>query len=126
MASSMLECRVSLVRAYHIRKLLWQYRCQLKPVVALGAGLNAEFEGDLNAVLESLYLEPIEIALKARELEILTCRHQLLAEQLRSDARELQQIASEIFWILGFRLIASITPLNQPAWQRTGAVAAWN
>jgi len=62
--------------SYYLRKLLRENLSQLKSVVAPGAAVEADSFTDLNAVVESLYLELDEINETVRELERLALVHQ--------------------------------------------------
>ncbi len=64
------------VTAYTIRRLLRQYQGQLKSVVVEGACLVADPEADLNAVLESLYLDEEEVHTQVAEIEKLMMTYQ--------------------------------------------------
>ena len=94
---------------YYICKLLRQNINRLKWVVAPGAGLQAEPWGNLNAVLNSLYLEDTEMATVVNRLEELTTYHRSLTEQiihLTDDiAAEIAKSETAIFWLLGFKLV---------------------
>ncbi|MGJ3248238.1 MAG: response regulator [Elainellaceae cyanobacterium] len=91
--------------AYYIRRLIRQNIDRLQSVVAKGAGLEVDPLSDLNAVINSLYLEPEEIASAVLKLEKLTALHQGLLGQAGSHRKELLDIEQQIFWILGFKPI---------------------
>jgi hypothetical protein len=82
-------------------------------VVAEGACLVADPEIDLNAVLESLYLDEDEIRVQVAEIEKLMMTYQLL---LKAGAKE-QATATEdkILWILGLKRITTKTTKAAPA-----------
>ncbi|MEO1591607.1 MAG: response regulator [Cyanobacteria bacterium J06632_22] len=89
--------------AYYIRKLLRQNMDQLKSVVAEGAGMTADPMSNLDAVLESLYLEEQEVVDVAQQLETLALSHQSLSAQGNRYRREVQTHEEKIFWLLGFK-----------------------
>lgn len=89
--------------AYYICKLLRQQLSQLRSVVAPGAGLTADWGSDLNAVIESLYLESDAINTAVDELERLALTHQALSTQAALYPQELKTQESKIFWLLGFK-----------------------
>lgn len=89
---------------YYLRKLLRQNLDQLAFVVATGAGIKADPLNDLNAVLESLYLEDVEIATAIQQLEHLALFHQSLSSQGAKYRQELKKTEEQIFWLLGFKL----------------------
>jgi PAS domain S-box-containing protein len=109
--------------AYYIRKLLRQNLDRLSFVVAAGAGIKADPLNDLNAVIESLYLEEEEIVSVIQQLEYLALLHQSLASQGAKYRQELKKTEEELFWLLGFKvqesnqqegtiLIVDDTPVN--------------
>ncbi|ATS18850.1 hypothetical protein BRW62_08940 [Parathermosynechococcus lividus PCC 6715] len=101
------------VTAYTIRRLLRHYQGQLRSVVAEGACLVADPEIDLNAVLESLYLDEDEIRVQVAEIEKLMMTYQLL---LKADAKEqARAIEDQILWILGLKRITTKTANAAPA-----------
>lgn len=98
-----LVTKLSLMTRYYIHKLLRQQAHQLKSIVAQGAGLGIDAKADLDRVLESLYLEEDEIAVKVQQLENLTRCHQVLIAQNNSATEELIEVERQIFWILGLK-----------------------
>lgn len=99
---------VASTTCYYIRKLLAQHRHQLKSLVACGAAITADDKSDLNHVLESLYLEDLEICLMARELEVLAQLHRNLSAQTISSvsiAGQRVEVERRIFWILGLKKV---------------------
>jgi hypothetical protein len=94
---------------YYICKLLRHNIDHLKWVVAPGAGLQAEPWGNLNAVLNSLYLEDVEVAIVVKRLEELTIYHRSLTEQIMQltdeIAAEIAKSETTIFWLLGFKSV---------------------
>ncbi|NJK40878.1 MAG: hypothetical protein HC934_05050 [Acaryochloridaceae cyanobacterium SU_2_1] len=97
---------VTSTTCYYIRKLLAQHKNELKSLVACGAAITADEKSDLNHVLESLYLEDLEICLMARELEVLAQLHRSLSTQTMSSmsiSGQLVEVERRIFWILGLK-----------------------
>ncbi|HEY9623578.1 MAG TPA: response regulator [Crinalium sp.] len=94
--------------AYYIRKLLRQNLDRLTFVVASGAGIKADPLNDLNAVIESLYLEKEEIVAAVKQLEYLSLLHQSLSSQGAQYRQELRKTEEELFWLLGFKLQESL------------------
>ncbi|URR35010.1 hypothetical protein NBE99_10225 [Thermosynechococcus sp. HN-54] len=101
------------VTAYTIRRLLRQYQGQLKSVVVEGACLVADPEADLNAVLESLYLDEEEVRTQVAEIEKLMMTRQLL---LKAGAKErAAAIEDQILWIFGLKRIGKPASKTTPA-----------
>ncbi|AFY62141.1 hypothetical protein [Synechococcus sp. PCC 6312] len=100
------------VTVYYIRKLLRKEQGNLKCIVVDGACLAANPEADLNAVLESLYLDAEEIAEEVLHLETLVMSHQMIGEN--GPAGQLQKVEAEIFWILGLKRIALSSEQSGP------------
>jgi len=100
-----LDSELSLLTCYRLRKLLHQYGSELKSIVAQGAGVCANYQSNLNQVLESLYLEQTEISAKVQQLEALTRQHRILVTRSSSYSQELPEIEQQIFWILGLKLV---------------------
>lgn len=92
------------VTVYYIRRLLRTSQAQLKSVVAEGACLVADPEIDLNAVIESLYLDDEDIAEQINELEKLVLSHQVLVQAKQPD--QIKKVEDQIFWILGLKRTA--------------------
>lgn len=95
---------LSISMIYYLRRLLRQYEPFLKPVIHEGAGLVANAEADLYAVLESLYPEPQELATATEQLGRLILLHQ------KKDLLSIEQyeaITQQIFWILGLKYASS-------------------
>jgi PAS domain S-box-containing protein len=113
---------LSLPSVYYIRRLLHQNLDHLRSVVAKGAAAKVDPFCDLNATLESLYLEPGTINTTIAELEHLIFAHQSLRTHEARYRQELQNIEQKVFWYLGFKLyktdypaailIVDDTPLN--------------
>ena len=95
--------KLSPLAHYHLSKLLYRYADELECVLAEGAGLCANFQSDLNKVLESLYLDDDEIASMADELETLTRMHRTLWDEDTGHSDTLHQLEKQIFWILGLK-----------------------
>ena len=91
-------------QAYYIRKLLYQNLDRLQSVVIKGAGLEADSQSDLNAVLNSLYPDSGEIQEAVQQLERLLRLHQSLNSQKMRHSQELHNIEQQIFWLLGYKL----------------------
>jgi PAS domain S-box-containing protein len=89
---------------YYTRKLLYQNLDRLKSVVVSGAGLKADSQSDLNAVLNSLYPDSQEIQIVVDQLERLLMLHQRLNNQKTRHSQELLKTEQQIFWLLGFKL----------------------
>jgi adenylate cyclase len=90
--------------AYYIRKLLRQNLDRLQFVVFPGAGIQADHLSDLNAVIQSLYLERSQARSVMLDLERFTLSHQALSTQGAMHRQELNRLEQEIFWLLGFKL----------------------
>lgn len=95
---------LSISMIYYLRRLLRQYEPFLKPVICEGAGLVANAEADLCAVLESLYPEAEELAAITEQLSTLILLHQ--KKDLMSPEQH-EGITRQIFWILGFKYLPS-------------------
>ena len=96
--------QLSLSHTYYLRKLLYQNLDRLQSVVARGAGLKADSQSDLNAVLNSLYPDSQEIQSVFQQLERLLLLHQTLSNQKVRHNQELDRTEQQIFWLLGFKL----------------------
>ncbi len=95
---------LSISMIYYLRRLLRQYEPFLQPVIYEGAGLVANAEADLGAVLESLYPDVEELATVMEQLGRLILLHQ------KKDLLSIEQqeaIAQQIFWILGLKYVSS-------------------
>lgn len=97
--------KLSLVTCYYIHKLLRRHAHELKSVLASGAGLDATAEPDLNEVLESLYLDELEISENVRKLEVFVRWHETLANDKATNFQQLAEVERQIFWILGLKKI---------------------
>jgi hypothetical protein len=98
--------KLSPMTRYYIRKLLKQFSQELRSVVAPGAGLCADSLSDLDAVLNSLYLEATELNTVTQKLENLIYFHQAIQSQnsFHSDyGDKLAELEQQIFWLLGFK-----------------------
>jgi PAS domain S-box-containing protein len=98
------QLQLSPSHTYYARKLLYQNLDRLKSVVAAGAGLKADSQSDLNAVLNSLYPDSQEIQIVVEQLERLLMVHQSLSSQKTRHSQELYKTEQQIFWLLGFKL----------------------
>jgi PAS domain S-box-containing protein len=103
---------LALPTIYYIRRLLHQNLDRLQSLVAKGAAIKADPFCDLNAMLESLYLEPIAINATIEELEHLIFSHQTLRLREIRYRQELKSIEQKIFWLLGFKLNQTAYPSN--------------
>lgn len=104
--NSMLQNKTHLspVIIYYLRQILRQNLDRLKFVVATGAALKADPLSDLNAVIDSLYLDPEEVVSTYQKLEKLVEYHQKLATQGFRYRQALTEVEQQIFWLLGFRI----------------------
>lgn len=89
--------------AYYIRKLLRQNFDRLHSVVAKGAGMSFNPLSDLNAVIQSLYLEEEEVQASVKELQQLVVVHKQISEQSHVSRQSIPELESRIFWLLGFK-----------------------
>lgn len=94
---------LTITTAYYIRRLIRQNFDQLQSVVVTGAGIQADVLSDLNAVLQSLYLEPTELSAAELKLEKLTAYHQSLSSQIGANRKNIADLEEQIFWVLGFK-----------------------
>ncbi len=109
------------VTAYTIRRLLRQYQGQLRSVVAEGACLVADPESDLNAVIESLYLDEEEIRAQVAEIEKLMMTYQLL---LKAGAtQQAAAVEDQVFWILGLKRTTATSSNAAPAMSQRMALS---
>lgn len=103
-----LAMRLTPLTSYYVCKLLRQNIDNLKWIVAPGAGLQAEPWGNLDAVLTSLYLEEVELAVVVQRIEALVTYHRSLIEQTLQVtdeiAAEVNRAEVAIFWLLGFKV----------------------
>jgi hypothetical protein len=92
---------------YYLRKLIRQNLTHLQSVVAPGAGPSndwvCDWAGDLNRVIENLYLDPEAINQTVQALEKLTLTHQALTTCGAQYAQEIYSAEKQIFWLLGFK-----------------------
>ncbi|MEB3272615.1 MAG: response regulator, partial [Prochlorothrix sp.] len=89
--------------AYYIRRLIRQNFDRPQSVVASGASLDVDPYSDLVSVIESLYLEEDEAKQVAVELDRLAPLHQGLASRTGGYRKELQELETRIFWLLGLK-----------------------
>ncbi|MBW4577282.1 MAG: hypothetical protein KME08_18580 [Aphanothece sp. CMT-3BRIN-NPC111] len=99
--------KLSIMTCYYLHNFLRKHKNEVKSIVAPGAGVCADSQADLDLVLESLYLEEDEIAVKVKQLETLTRYHQMLLEQNASPTKELIDVERQILWILGLKRVSS-------------------
>lgn len=94
-------------KTYYLRKLLRQNFDRLVSVVAEGGsgggGLSFDPLSDLNAVIQSLYLDPKEIQTTIKELQQLVVVHKRISEQSQINRQSLPELEARIFWLLGFK-----------------------
>ncbi|MGA1262993.1 MAG: response regulator [Prochlorothrix sp.] len=102
-ADSKLAQVLSPTAAYYIRRLIRQNFDRLQSVVASGAGVDVDPFSDLTAVLRSLYLEEEEALKVAAELDRLAPLHQGLSSRTGGYRKELQELETRIFWLLGLK-----------------------
>lgn len=90
-------------KAYYIRKLLKENIDRLHSVFDTGEGLSFDPLGDLNEVIESLYLEDETILATIEELQQLVGVHKRISEQSHMNRQSLAQLETRIFGLLGFK-----------------------
>ncbi len=98
-----LVTQVSTSATYYLRKLLHQNLQNLKSIVAIGAGIHADEMSDINAVLNSLYLEPDELAAVVSQLDRAAATHEAMLSQPQQFQLERSRLEEKIFWLLGYR-----------------------
>jgi adenylate cyclase len=101
--SAALRTTFSPAIAYYVRKLLYQNLDRLQSVVAEGAGIRADSLSDLNAVVESLYLDAPEIAATIDQVETLAMQHQQYGGYGSQHHEERQAAEKQILWLLGYK-----------------------
>jgi PAS domain S-box-containing protein len=101
---------LTLPSVYYIRRLLYQNLDRLQSLAAKGAATKADPFCDLNAILESLYIEPAAINATIAELEHLIFSHQTLRLHEIRYRQELKSIEQKIFWFLGLKLNQTAYP----------------
>jgi len=92
--------KLAVSMTYYLRRLLRQHEQEVTPVICPGAGLVANSEADLEAVLESLYPDEAENATIRQQLETLVLLHQ---HSDRLAAPQRAKITAQIFWLLGLK-----------------------
>lgn len=102
-AGSAIAQAFSPTAVYYIRRLIRQNFDRLQSVVASGASMDVDPFSDLVAVIESLYLEEAEALKVAAELDRLAPLHQGLASRTGGYRKELQELETRIFWLLGLK-----------------------
>lgn len=100
----MSQAKLSVSTSYYIRKLLRQHESDLRSIVAKGAGLTANFQMNLDQVLDSLYLEPEEISDVVQQLEKLVQWHQVLIKQYSNNTK-IVRVEEQVFWLLGLKRV---------------------
>jgi sulfur carrier protein ThiS len=124
----MITHRLSVLTDYYVRKLIRRYQGRLKSVVAEGASLEADTQTSVDRVLESLYLEPDEIAVQVRELEVMVRYHQQLDQKLPRTNPDLQAVEHKILWVIGFKVLEAMNRASSqdksPAYLASGLALA--
>lgn len=95
--------QLSVSATYYVRKLLHQNLQKLKSIVAMGASIQADEVSDINAVLNSLYLEDEELAAVVSQLDRAAVTHEAMLSQPEQFQRERSELEEKIFWLLGYR-----------------------
>ena len=88
---------------YYLRKLLHQNLQNLKSIVAIGASIQADEVSDINAVLNSLYLEDDELAAVVSQLDRAAATHEAMTRQPSQFQQERSELEEKIFWLLGYK-----------------------
>ncbi len=96
------EAHLSPSIVYYLRKLLRQNLDRLTSVVAEGAAISVDPLSNLNAVLESLYVDEGQMRSAIEKIDRLTLFHQSLSGSQHS--QQIHETEEQIFWILGFKL----------------------
>ncbi len=97
-------CDLSLMAQYYIRRLLHQRRDRLRVVAAPGRNLSATEDADLNAVVEGLYLDDVQIERVITSLESYAQIHRRLVAQGTASSGVSGEVERRIFVLLGLRL----------------------
>jgi hypothetical protein len=95
--------QVSTSATYYLRKLLHQNLENLKSIVVTGAAIHADGMSDINAVLNSLYLEPDELGAVVSQLDRAAATHEAMLSQPEQFQLERSQLEEKIFWLLGYK-----------------------
>ena len=95
--------QLSVSAAYYLRKLLHQNLQNLKSIVAMGASIQADEMSDINAVLNSLYLEDDELAAVVSQLDRAAATHEAMIRQPGQFQQERSDLEEKIFWLLGYK-----------------------
>jgi PAS domain S-box-containing protein len=95
--------KLSVSATYYVRKLLHQNLQKLKSIVAMGASIQADEVSDINAVLNSLYLEPDELAAVVSQLDRAVATHKAMLSQSEQFQQQRSELEEKIFWLLGYR-----------------------
>lgn len=102
-SSSSTAIQLSLSTTYYLRKLLHQNLHNLKSIVVAGVAIEVHEFCDINAVLESLYLEPEELASVVSQLDRAVATHEAMAAQPGQFHQERVALEEKIFWLLGYK-----------------------
>ncbi len=95
--------QLSVSTTYYVRKLLHQNLQRLKSIVAMGASIQADEVSDINAVLNSLYLEDEELAAVVSQLDRAVATHKAMLSQSEQFQQQRSELEEKIFWLLGYR-----------------------
>ncbi len=95
--------QLSVSATYYLRKLLHQNLQNLKSIVAMGASIQADEVSDINAVLNSLYLEDDELAAVVSQLDRAAATHEAMTRQPGQFQQERSDLEEKIFWLLGYK-----------------------
>ena len=95
--------QLSVSTTYYVRKLLHQNLQRLKSIVAMGASIQADELSDINAVLNSLYLEDEELAAVVSQLDRAVATHEAMLSQSEQFQQQRSELEEKIFWLLGYR-----------------------
>lgn len=106
----MIEMGLSLFAQYHLRQLLHEYRDRLRLVAAPGRALSASEDADLNAVVEGLYLEDVEIERVFRQLNTFVTLHSGVSPAspgslLQQSSVAKQELEAKMLRLLGLELM---------------------
>ncbi len=95
--------QLSVSTTYYVRKLLHQNLQRLKSIVAMGASIQADEVSDINAVLNSLYLEDEELAAVVSQLDRAVATHKAMRSHSEQFQKQRSELEEKIFWLLGYR-----------------------
>ena len=95
--------QLSVSATYYLRKLLHQNLQNLKSVVAIGASIKADEACNINAVLDSLYLEEEDLSAAVSQLDRAAATHEVMSRQPGQFQQEKADLEEKIFWLLGYK-----------------------